>query len=89
MDESTQGIIIFGLINVVSALLWHTFVRIFFLAVVGAAVTTTVTFLAAAYIQAGYLDPFFEIAIYVSGVISLAASVAIGVPFYIKRSTND
>jgi len=89
MDESTQGILLFTAIIVVSSLLWHSILKKFFTAVIGSVVTAVVAFQIANYINIGYLDPFFIIAIGVSGVIATFVSVAIGTLYYVARKKTN
>lgn len=85
MNESTQGIIIFTTITVMSSILWHTIFTRFSFAVIGSVITAAVAFQISNYLHIGYLDPFFIIAMAVSAVIATFASVAIGFPYYVIR----
>ena len=89
MNESTQGILIFTAITVVSSLIWHSIFKKFFAAVIGSVATAVVAFQAANYIYIGYLDPFFIIAIGVSGVIATFVSVAIGSLHRVARKRTN
>jgi hypothetical protein len=79
------GIVILIGIGIVSAALWHHFVPRFAVATIAATTTTVVLFQIAAYIDLGYLDPFFLIAIGTSGALSLLISVLIGLPMRTRR----
>ena len=72
-------------IAVTSALLWHRFVVTYVLAAFGATISTVITFQIVAFIQIGYLDPFFLIAVATTTVIAAVISALIGLPFHIYR----
>ena len=80
MTENTVGLIIFFAIAMGSALVWHWFVPGYLPAVVGASVTTVVVFQAVAYLELGYLDPFFLVALATSSVMATVVALFIGVP---------
>ncbi len=58
-----MGIVILIGIGIVSAALWHHFVPRFAVATIAATTTTVVLFQIGAYMDLGYLDPFFLIAV--------------------------
>jgi hypothetical protein len=72
-------------IAIVSAALWHWWVPVFIVAVVGATITSIVLFQIESYLELGYLDSFFEVAIVTSGAIALPIAVLIGLPFRVQR----
>jgi hypothetical protein len=63
---------------------WHWIVRRLMLAVLGATITTIGAFQIIGYLQLGYLDPFFEIAIVTSGAFALLVSVSVGILFQVN-----
>jgi len=89
MDESAVGLLVFGLIAVISSIGWHIFVSQYRTAVIRAAITSVILFQIAAYIHLGHLDPFFIVAVVTTGVISLAVAALIGLPFRTLRENNS
>lgn len=81
MSEGTIGLIVLATISIASALVWHWLVRLNFLAVLGATVTTVFTFQAANYFHLGYLDPFFLIAMGISSIPAFVIALLVGIPF--------
>jgi hypothetical protein len=79
------GIVILIGIGIVSAALWHHFVPRFAVATIAATTTTVVLFQIDAYMDLGYLDPFFLIAVVTSGALSLLISVLVGLPMQSRR----
>jgi hypothetical protein len=85
MNESLQGIIIFVAIAIISAVIWHIFVKRISIAIIGAAITASATFQAYNYILLGYLGPFFIIALVTTTAIAFIIALIVGVPFRIWR----
>ena len=85
MNESLQGIIIFISIAIVSAILWHTFLKRISIAIFLSAITAAVAFQVCNYILLGYLDPFFIIALVTTFAIAFIISLIIGIPFRVWR----
>ncbi len=91
MSEGTVGLVVFAAIAILSAILWHRFIRIFALATTGATVTAVVAFQYAAYLHLGYMDKFWIIAVITTSVMALVLSIVIGLPFqkYRKAGSNE
>jgi len=89
MDEGIQGIIILSIITIISGISWHSFVKNILFAVIGATITTAITFQIANYLYIGYLDPFFMIAMFTTGAIAFIASLIIGIPFAVIRKRKN
>lgn len=85
MNETTQGILILSVMIVISSLAWHELLNSYVVAIICSSVTAVVAFQIANYFHLGYIDPFFLIAIAVSGVISAFASAIIGVVYRVVR----
>ena len=85
MNEGATGLLVFLVIAIASSLLWHYFVPVFGLAVTAATLTTVAAFQCAAYLQLGYLDPFWMNAVITSSGLGLALSILIGLPFRKRR----
>jgi len=81
-----MGLFVLLVMAVVSAMLWHRFVARYAIAVVGATLSTVVAFQVIAFVQLGYLDPFFLIAAVTSGCLALLIAIVIGLPFRARRS---
>jgi len=81
-----MGLLVFGMIAIVSSVAWHAILRDYWLAVVVATATAVVVFQVVAYVEVGYLDPFFLIAMATSGAIAAAVAVVTGLPFRCWRT---
>jgi hypothetical protein len=88
MSEGTVGLIIFVVLAVIAALLWHRFVATYTRALIGATATAVIGFQVAAYIHLGHLDPFFIIAAAASSAPAAAIAFLVGLPFRAHRKTN-
>ncbi len=88
MTDGSTGLVVLLLIAGATAFLWHHFVRAYVVAVLGATVSAVVLFQAAAFVQLGYLDPFFLIAMATSSVVAGVVSAAIGLPYRARRKKN-
>jgi len=71
VEKDTFGIIVFLGLSVVAALVAHVFIRRYFLASILGAIVATILFQVFAYLDLGYLDPFWQIAVMTSGLMSL------------------
>ena len=89
MNESLQGIIIFISIAIVSAILWHTFLKRISIAILGSAITAAVAFQVCNYILHGYLDPFFIIALVTTFAIAFIIALVVGIPFRVWRGKQN
>ena len=68
------------------ALVAHRVLRSYILASFGAAMIASVVFQCVIYLQLGYLDPFFMIALVVGGVVALVVAAIVGIPFlWVRR----
>ncbi|UCE61530.1 MAG: hypothetical protein JSU63_07225 [Phycisphaerales bacterium] len=85
MSESMIGLLMLLGIALVVSLLCHALIRRPGLAVVTAGCTTTALFNLAAYLHAGFLDPFFPIAVFVAGLYGCIVAWFVGIPFRIHR----
>ncbi len=63
----------------------HIIIKRYILAIVIAIVIAPVLFQVFAYWHAGYLDPFFVIALVVSQILTGVISAIVGLPFYFSR----
>lgn len=92
MSEGTVGLAVFLIIAIGSALAWHWCVTTYVRSVIGATLTTVIVFQLAAYLQIGYLDPFFLIAVITTSVMAAVVALLIGLPFRSRRKprgSND
>lgn len=80
-----MGLLIFLAIALTSAVLWHRFLPRYTTASLGATITTVLAFQAAAFLQLGYLDPYFLIAVITSSVAALVISLVVGLPLRARR----
>jgi len=63
-------------------------VKSYGVAVLGATVTTVATFQVVAYMQLGYLDPFFLVAVATSTAMAFGIAAIIGLPFRSRRKPH-
>ena len=70
---------------VVVSAISHAIVRRYALASLVAAVVSSVLFQCFAYIQGGYLDPFFLIGLVVGGAYAFGIALIVGIPFLVRR----
>ena len=90
MVAGSQGLFVFGSIAIISAIGWHIMVKRYVYAILGATLTTVIIFQTANYIHLGYLDPFFVIAMVVSGIGAFIISSIVGAPLItIRRKQHD
>ena len=85
MEKDAFGIMVFLGLSVVAALVAHVFVRRYFLASILGAIVATIIFQLFAYLDLGYLDRFWQIAVVTSGLMSLVIAFCLGVPFWYFR----
>lgn len=89
MDLATIGLIVFLALSVFSAVLWHTLVRTATLAVIGATVTTVVTFFLIGSVVSSKPEKFILIAVIVSSTCALAISIGVGALFWLVRRRRN
>jgi len=88
VSEDTVGLIVFLAIGLGSALAWHWVVTSYVRAVVGATTTTVIAFQIAAYLHAGYVDPYFVIAAATTLVMAAVIALLVGLPFRARRKQH-
>ena len=84
MDPSI-GLLIYAVITIVSAVLWHRYVPRYLGATLAATVTTVVLFLFVDYLQSGHRTSNIEIAILLTAIPATIVSLLIGLPFRASR----
>ena len=84
MDPSV-GLLIYAVITIGAAVLWHRYVPSYVGAALGATVTTVVLFLFVDYLQSGHRASNIEIAILLTGIPATIVSLLIGLPFRASR----
>ncbi len=87
MNESNLPIIGLISIAIITSLLSHFLIKNYKKAIIVSSISSAVLFQVAVYIQLGYLDPFFMIAMVITGVITALISAVIGIPFNRHRSS--
>ncbi len=85
MSEGEVGILVLCCISLACAVGAHSAVRHVLLACLLSALVADVVFQIAAYLHAGYLDPFFIIALFFAYLIAFGIALVVGVPFYLAR----
>jgi hypothetical protein len=83
-----MGLLVFLLLTLISAVLWHRFLPKYSIAVVGAMLSAVLLFQGVAFVQLGYLDPFAPIAALTSGGMALIVSLLVGLPIRARRRAN-
>lgn len=78
MSDGAIGMIVLVAISIASAFISHKQIKSFMLAVIVSTLASVILFQVVAYIQLGHLDPFFPIAMAVSGFIAFFISLVIG-----------
>ncbi len=89
MSEGAIGIIVLCVTAIVVSLIVHTFIRRIMLATVVSATIATILFQVLAYLHAGYLDPFFLIAVVVGWCWDCLIAFVIGIPFWLVRKPRS
>ena len=85
MNESLQGIVIFIVIAVGSAIMWHTFLKRIPIAILGSAITSAAIYQVCNYIKLGYLDPLFIISLPTTFATAFIIALIMSIPFRIWR----
>lgn len=78
MNEGTVGLIVLSIIALASAFFWNKKEELAKKANIKATITTVILFQIAAYVHLGHLDPFFPIAMVITGVIAFITSAVVG-----------
>ena len=78
MSEATISWLVLLSIAVAAALVWNMLLHSFLLATLAATTTSVFLFQVAVYLQLGYLEPFFLIAVATSSVVCFFVAVAVG-----------
>lgn len=79
MTGSIIAILILLIIAITVSAFCHSIIRSFFGASIASALVSTILFQFAAYIELGYLDPFFLIAIVTGAFYALLISLPVGI----------
>ncbi|CAG1003803.1 hypothetical protein BURK2_03242 [Burkholderiales bacterium] len=85
MTESEQGHFVFLAIALASAVIWHVLDRRYVRAIGGATLCAAIGFQVAVYLQLGYLDPFFPVALLVSALAAGFIAALVGLLFLAGR----
>ena len=78
MDDNLIGLVIFVTISVATAVVAHWRFKNYWPATFLSTLLSVVLFQVVVYIELGYLDPFFLIAIVTSGAAAFVISVLVG-----------
>lgn len=82
-------ILIFTGLVITSALLSHYFIKKISIAILLAAIATTVIFQLIMYFRTGDLDPYFPVVFAATFVVSFLIALVVGIPFKIWRRINN
>ena len=88
IDEGSIGIIILCGISILTAIGFHYKLKKPLVATILSTFSASIGFQVIAYIQLGYLDPFFIIAFGISSGITFLISLLVGIPFTFYRRKN-
>lgn len=88
MSEGAMGLLVFIFTALVSSLIWHRYVAAYSSAVFGATLSAVMLFQVFAYLQLGYLAPFFLIAVATSSVMAVIIALLVGLPFRARRKAD-
>jgi hypothetical protein len=72
-------------IALVSSAYWHHYFPKYVAASLAAALTTEIVFQVIVYVQLGFLDPFFLVAVFTSGALALVIAFLVGLPIRSRR----
>ena len=89
MDDQLIAFITFSIISLFIGAVCHYFVRSYFLAASIATVFIVITIQIISYLQLGYLDPFYGIAMITSGAMAFIVSLIVGIPFSRSKSRKN
>lgn len=85
MSEGAVGFMVLIGLSIGTAVCFHFLIHHYALAIICAAISSDILFQIVVYLHAGYLDPFFTIALVTGGAIALVIAAIIGVPFAFLR----
>ena len=88
MNEDALAVVIFGAICVSSAFVVHWHLRSYWAATILSALLSVVLVQVVAYIDLGYLDPFFLMAVATSSVAAFVISSIVGAFFKVNRNKS-
>jgi len=85
MESDIGAILIFLVVGIITAVICHLKVKEYLVSALIAGVISTVIYQVINYIVAGYLDPFFIMALVNGFLAYMVLSLIIGLPFLIAR----
>jgi membrane protein DedA with SNARE-associated domain len=85
IEQGQIGIIVFVIMALLSAILFHYKWDSYLISSALAAVVASLLYQVVGYFILGYLDPFFMIAFTISLAVSFTISLIVGLPFAINR----
>ena len=86
MNDGATGIVVLGAIVLICSIAMHTLQKKYWHAVLLSACVSAVLFQIVSFMNQGYLDPFFIIAVFVTFGIGAIGSIIIGFLFHLKRN---
>ena len=89
MDDQLLAFIVFAVTSLVIGVACHYLIRTYFLASVVATVLIVIVIQVLSYLQLGYLDPFYKIAMVTSGAMAFVVVLIIGLPFTRSRKKGS
>jgi hypothetical protein len=88
MDKTLLSLIIFIMLSIINAFLFHRQVTNYFVACIAASIVTVLIYQIMGIIITGYLDPFFVYGLITEIVLSFIITIIIGIPFLYLRFKN-
>lgn len=85
MNEGLLGIIILVFISIICSVVAHWYFDKFNFAIAFSTLASVLLFQLISYIQIGYLEPFFIIALITSSIFAIVISFLISIPFRYSR----
>jgi hypothetical protein len=85
MDPAV-GLLIYAVITIASAVLWHRYLAYYLFATLGATATTAALFLFVDYLQSGHWTKNIELALLLTAIPALGVSLLVGLPFRARRN---
>ena len=89
MDDQLLAFFIFSVTGILISVASHYIIRTYFLAAVVATIIIVIAIQVMSYIQLGYLDPFYKIAMITSGAMAFVLSLVVGLPFLRSRKKRS
>ncbi|KQC08352.1 MAG: hypothetical protein APR62_04875 [Smithella sp. SDB] len=88
MNTSLLSLIIFVMLSIINAFLFHRKIANYFVVCIASSIVTVLIYQIMGIIITGYLDPFFIYGLITEMVLSFIIAIIIGIPFLYLRFRN-